>query len=87
VSTEEFRFPTFAYYVDESEPDIVVLRRQDDAMVAAFSARAATREGIIAVAREDYQELVRIHWAQQQEGTEEHRSADLEPGGIHQRPS
>ena len=31
--------PSF-YYVDESDPDIMVLCRQDGSFVAAFSARA-----------------------------------------------
>jgi hypothetical protein len=35
-STAELRFPRFDYYLDESDPDILVLRRQDDAFVAAF---------------------------------------------------
>jgi hypothetical protein len=35
----------FDYHIDESDPDIVVLRRQDGSFVAAFSARGATREG------------------------------------------
>ena len=29
-------FPRFDYYLDESDPDIVLLRSQDDAFVAAF---------------------------------------------------
>jgi hypothetical protein len=32
-------FAKFDYYLDESDPDILVLRRQDGAFVAAFSAR------------------------------------------------
>jgi hypothetical protein len=40
-------FPRFDYYLDESDPDIVVLRRQDDSFVAAFSARGVKREGIV----------------------------------------
>ena len=32
-------FAKFDYYLDESDPDIVILRRQDGAFVAAFSAR------------------------------------------------
>ncbi len=32
-------FPSFSYYLDESDPDVVILRRQDDAFVAAFSVR------------------------------------------------
>ena len=47
------------YYVDESDPDILVLRRQDGSYVAAFSAHAATREGIVEAAQEDYQILRR----------------------------
>jgi hypothetical protein len=35
--------PKFDYNLDESDPDVVVLRRQDSAFVAAFSARGATR--------------------------------------------
>ena len=47
-------FAKFDYYIDESDPDIVVLRRQDGAFAAAFSARGATREGIVEAAKEDY---------------------------------
>jgi hypothetical protein len=75
LSKEELLFPSFGYLLDESDPDIVVLRRQDDAFVAAFSARGATREGIVEAAKEDYGELVRVHRAQQGEDTEEDRSA------------
>ena len=31
--------PNFDYLIDKSDPDIVVLRRQDGSFVAAFSAR------------------------------------------------
>jgi hypothetical protein len=58
---EGLMFPKFDYYLDESDPDIVVLRRQDGSFVAAFSARGATREGFVEAAREDYRELVRAH--------------------------
>jgi hypothetical protein len=44
----------FDYYLDESDPDIVLLRRQDGAFAAAFSAQGATREGIVEAAKEDY---------------------------------
>jgi hypothetical protein len=43
------------YYLDESDPDILILRRQDGSFVAAFSARGATKEGIIEAAQEDHQ--------------------------------
>jgi hypothetical protein len=36
----------------------VILRRQDGSFVAAFSARGATREGILEAAEEDYGRLV-----------------------------
>ena len=47
------------YYLDESDPDIVVLRRDDGTFVAAFSARGATKEGLMEAAREDYAALIR----------------------------
>jgi len=47
-----------AYYLDESDPDILVLRRQDSTFVAAFSAQGASREGILEAAKEDYQALL-----------------------------
>ena len=53
--------PKFDYHLDESDPDIVVLRRQDGSFVAAFSARGASREGIVEAAREDYAALLRQH--------------------------
>jgi hypothetical protein len=40
------------YYLAESDPDIVVLRRQEGSFVAAFSAQGATREGIREAAEE-----------------------------------
>jgi hypothetical protein len=54
-------FPKFDYYLDESDPDIVTLRRQDGSFVATFSASGATREGIDEAAREDYWELIQAH--------------------------
>ena len=50
--------PKFDYYIDQSDPDIVVLRRQDGSFVAAFSALGATREGIVEAAKEDYVKLI-----------------------------
>jgi hypothetical protein len=43
---DEPLFAKFDYYLDESDPDVVILRCQDGAFVAAFSAQGATREGI-----------------------------------------
>jgi hypothetical protein len=54
---------------------MVLLRRQDGSFVAAFSARGATREGIVVAAREDYAALL---WENAGSGTcaaEESRSA------------
>ena len=50
---DEPLLPKFDYYLDGSDPDIVVLRRQDGAFAAAFSAQGATREGIVEAANED----------------------------------
>ena len=57
----ELRFPKFEYYLDESDSDVLVLRRQDGSFVAAFSAMGATRESIVEAAKDDYRELVRAH--------------------------
>ena len=51
---DEPLFAKFDYYLDESDPDIVILCRQDGSFVAAFSAIGATREGIAEAAKEDY---------------------------------
>ena len=50
--------PRFEYHLDESDPDIAVLRRQNGTFVAAFSAQGVTREGIVEAARKDYQKLI-----------------------------
>jgi hypothetical protein len=50
---EKLTFPTFEHYLDLSDPDVVLLRRQDGSFVAAFSARGATEECIIKAAKED----------------------------------
>ena len=50
--------PKIHYSLDESDPDIVVLRRQDGSFVAAFSARGATREGIEEATKEDYRKVI-----------------------------
>jgi hypothetical protein len=56
---EGLELPSFSYYLDESDPDIVVLRRQDGALVATFSARGATTEGLVEAAQQDYRALLR----------------------------
>jgi hypothetical protein len=55
---EEPTLPKFDYYIDESDPDIVILRRQGGTFVAAFSARGATTGGILEAAKEDYGRLM-----------------------------
>ena len=57
---EEPALPT-SYYLDESDPDILILRRQDDTFVAAFSARGATREGIVEAAKEIAKEVQQLN--------------------------
>ena len=57
----ELKLPKFSYYLDESDPDVLVLHRQDGTFVAAFSAQGATREGIRQAAEEDYRALIRAH--------------------------
>jgi len=61
VSKEAPLLPKFDYHLDESDPDVVVLRRQDGSSVAAFSARGATKEGILEAAEDDYRALLREH--------------------------
>jgi hypothetical protein len=58
---EETRLPKFDYYLDESDPDIAVLKRQDGTFVAAFSARGFTKEGVVKAAKEDYRALLDEH--------------------------
>jgi hypothetical protein len=65
---EEEMLPKFDYYLDESDPDILVLRRQDGRFVAAFSVLGATTEGIAEAAKEDYRKLLlRLRTRQEQE--------------------
>jgi hypothetical protein len=56
-SMEDAKLPP-GYYLDESDPDIITLRREDGTFVAAFSAQGATREGIIEAALQDSRNLV-----------------------------
>ena len=58
---EQEGFPKSDYHLDESDPDVVVLRRQVGSYVAAFSAQGATTEGIVEAAKEDYAKLVEAH--------------------------
>jgi len=75
VNAKESRFPQFDYYLDESDPDVLILRRQDGAFVAAFSAQGATREGIVEAAKEDYAGLLKENAGLLTSEAEESRSA------------
>jgi hypothetical protein len=67
---KEPKLPKIDYYLDESDPDIVILRRQDGAFVAAFSALGATTESIAEAAKEDYRQLLlRLRARQEQEAS------------------
>ncbi len=67
--------PKFDYHLDESDPDVVVLRRQDGAFVAAFSARGATKEGIVEAAEEDYRALLEERMRSDDQAAERQRGA------------
>ena len=41
---EDHELAAFDYYLDESDPDVVILRVQDGSFVAAFSATGVTTE-------------------------------------------
>jgi hypothetical protein len=56
---EELTFPTLDHYLDLTDPDVVLLRRQDGSFVAAFSARGATEECIIEAAEKDRRKWLR----------------------------
>ena len=60
---DELKLPKVSYYLDESDPAVLVLRRQDGAFVSTFSAQGATGEAIAdeAAREEDYGALVGEH--------------------------
>lgn len=43
------------YRMDESDPDVLALKRTDGTVVAFFSAQGATREDLEVAAWEDYE--------------------------------
>ena len=71
----ESMLPKFDYYLDESDPDIAILHRQDGAFVAAFSTRGFTAEGIIEAAKADYRALLEEHKRSEDRAAEPQRSA------------
>ncbi len=46
------------YFLDESDPDVLVLLWDNGTFVAAFSVWGATTEGLVEAAREDYVSLI-----------------------------
>ena len=69
----------FNHILDESDPDIVILRRQDGSFVAAFSASGATEEGIREAVMEDYRILFETHAISLALQTDEEQSECLTP--------
>ena len=55
---DEEMLPKIDYYVDQQDPGVVILRRQDGTFVAAFSARGAATEGLLEAAKEDHRRLI-----------------------------
>ncbi len=72
---DELKPPAFSYYLDESDPDVVVLRRQDGSFVAAFSSSGITKEGIVEAAKEDYRALAREYLRSGPEADESQQSS------------
>ena len=75
VNKEDFFLLSFDYFLDATDPDVSVLRREDGTFVAAFSARGATIEGIVEAAKQDYEALLREKSGSLTVSAEEHRSA------------
>ena len=42
--------------LDESDPDLLILRYDDGSLVVAFSVGGATREGVLEAVEDDYQQ-------------------------------
>jgi hypothetical protein len=78
------RFP-FNYILDESDPDIVILRRQDGCFVAAFSASGATKQGIREAVIEDHQILLDAHPISVVPQTYDEQSGNASSKGTHQQ--
>jgi hypothetical protein len=57
---EEILLPKFEYYLDESDPDVVLLRGQDDSFVAAFSPEGVTKEGIMKLPRKTIEPCLKL---------------------------
>ena len=72
---QDLLLPSFNYYLDESDPDVVILRRQDDSFVAAFSAQGFTKEEIVEAAKEDYRQLIQANLPTIRQATRDNQSA------------
>jgi hypothetical protein len=72
---QDLRFASLDYYLDGSDPDLIILRHRGGSFVAAFSARGATKAGIMEAAKEDPRERIRNLWALRSNATEEQHSA------------
>jgi hypothetical protein len=57
-AAREVRLPK-NYRLDEPDPGVLVLLRDDGTFVAAFIARGTTKEGSLRAAREDHAVLVK----------------------------
>jgi hypothetical protein len=75
VNKEDFFLLSFDYFLDTTDPDVSVLRREDGTFVAAFGAPEATIEGIVEAAKQDHQASLREKAGSPAVATEEHRSA------------
>ena len=71
---QELHLPKFNTNLDDSEPDIWTLHRQDDSFVAAYSARGETKKSIIEAAKEDYRQLIQNLRALPSKATKEQQS-------------
>ena len=49
------------YYLDKSDPEVLILRRQDGWFAAAFSARGITTDGILEAAKEDGWKAIEVN--------------------------
>ena len=83
MSKEAPLMPKFDYHLDESDPDVLVLRRQDGTFVAAFSAQGASRDGIVEAAKQDYEALVRGNPGSPASAAGEHPSVRATGRPIH----
>ncbi len=75
MRAQDLRFPLLDYYLDGSDPDLIILRCRDDSFVAAFSARGATEGGIVDAAKEDHRQRIRNLWALRGNATREQHSS------------